>query len=76
MCILWVDEFRSHHFETMGNHCLLVTGEPNHSHGLLGGAGVCPSTVSLLDMCLFVFLRGIKKQMEALVAFVIHLLGL
>ena len=37
--ILWVDEIRvSHHFETMGNHCLLVfTGETSFQ-GVLGGA--------------------------------------
>ena len=34
-----------HHFETMGNHGLLVfTGESSF-HGLLGGAGFRPSTV-------------------------------
>ena len=38
-------EIRSHHLETMGNHCSLVfTGESSFQ-GFLGGAGFRPSTV-------------------------------
>ena len=41
------DEIRSHRFETMGNHCLLVFTEESSLQGCLGGAGFRPSTVSL-----------------------------
>ena len=41
--ILWVDDFL-HHFEAMGNHCLLVfTGESSFQ-GFLGGAKWISST--------------------------------
>ena len=42
--ILWMDKIL-HHFETMGNHCLLVFAGELSFQGLLGGAGFCPSTV-------------------------------
>ena len=42
--LLWMDKIL-HHFETMGNLCLLVfTGEPSFQ-GFLGGAGFRSSTV-------------------------------
>ena len=42
--ILWMDK-NLHHFETMGNHCVLVfTGESSFQ-GFLSGAGFCLSTV-------------------------------
>ena len=42
--ILWMDEIL-HHFETTGNHCLLVFTGQSFSQGFLGGAGFRPSTV-------------------------------
>ena len=43
--ILWMDKIL-HHFETMGQpYCLVFTG--SSLQGLLGGAGICPSTVFL-----------------------------
>ena len=35
-----------HHFETMGNHCVLVFTRESSFQGFLGGAGFRPSTVS------------------------------
>ena len=46
MCIasiLWMDEIL-HHFQTMGNHCLLVFTGESPFQGFLGGAGFRPST--------------------------------
>ena len=34
------------HFETMGNHCLLVFTAESPFWDFLGGAGFCPSTVA------------------------------
>ena len=42
--IPWMDEIL-HHFETMGNYCLLVFTGESPFQGFLGGAGFCPSTV-------------------------------
>ena len=41
--LLWMDELL-HHFESVGNHCLLVAG--SSFQGFLGDAGVRPSTVA------------------------------
>ena len=43
--ILWVYEIL-HHFETKGNHCVLVFIGQSSFEGFLGNAGVCPSTVA------------------------------
>ena len=45
--ILWMDEFL-HHFETMGDHCLLVFTRESLFQGFLCGAGFCPSTVGAM----------------------------
>ena len=42
--LLWMDEILQH-FETMGNHCLLVFTEESSFQGFLGAAGFRPSTV-------------------------------
>ena len=39
-----MDEFL-HHFEIIGNHCLLVFSSESLFQGFLGGAGFRPSTV-------------------------------
>ena len=37
--LLWMDKIRSHHFETMGSHFLLVFTVESSFQGFLGGAG-------------------------------------
>ena len=39
-----MDEVRSHHFETMGNHLFVGISLKPSSQGFLGGAGFRPST--------------------------------